>query len=162
MHTCHSPVGTSRSTKHNRGQSLGAGPWCPRKVGFGRFSKRSAPGVLLLRVTLENMKDDVGSAGISAGLEARAGGGCNLRNAVGGLGSRQSYCASVELMISPGLLRCAVRLASVLGCQLPSLHSPFFRFEYSFYPNTGLRRLFTFSYSPRGLDTTSRWDTRRK
>lgn len=44
--------------------------------------------MLLLRVTLENMKDDVGSAGISAGLEARAGGGCNLRNAVGGLGSR--------------------------------------------------------------------------
>lgn len=75
MHTCHSPVGTSRSTKHNRGQSLGAGPWCPRKVGFGRFSKRSAPGVLLLRVMLENMKDDVGSSGISAGLEARAGGG---------------------------------------------------------------------------------------
>lgn len=31
--------------------------------------------MLLLRVMLENMKDDVGSAGISAGLEARAGGG---------------------------------------------------------------------------------------
>lgn len=31
--------------------------------------------MLLLRVMLENMKDDVGSSGISAGLEARAGGG---------------------------------------------------------------------------------------
>lgn len=46
-----------------------------------------------------------------------------------------------QLIQAASVVHKAMQTFSYLGCQLPSLQCPFFRFEYSFYPNTGLRRL---------------------